>query len=761
MSEGLTLFGQSITRVHAIGVGGMGLGPLAIYLAQRGLTVSGEDDALSAEMRLQLKRGGVSLEAGAAESADLVVISSAIKPEHSSMIAATERGALIRRRGEVLAEIGRDRRLVAVAGSHGKTSVTAMLIHTLKRCGVAHDYVLGGLWADPEIAPAAAASGNEWLVAEIDESDGTIDGFSPAVTTIVNFDWDHADRYQVAEELQDTFAALAERTKGAVLVPAKVAVEIKGQVQTFGLGGDYAVMETSPIATGQQLTLGGLFTVDQAKVSAWGAFNAANAVAALATAETMGASLPDDVLVDFPGVHRRQQVLSRVGGVTVLEDYAHHPHEIATLLAGVREQMQAEGRMVVVFQPHRFTRTRQFLAEFGEVLGGADALYLLDVYGAGEKEVVGGTTRDLAEHLRVVQADKKISYRVSDAVSTLADLSGSLETADWVVFVGAGDIEHTARSWVAERSWDALAQRLREQLGAGTKVLREETLATKTTIRIGGPARIYVEPASVDDLQTVLREANAAEAAVFMLGRGSNLLVPDEGVEGVVVSLRRAEWETFEQLADGRVKVGAGLRLKNLCGLAAKDGLVGFEFLEGIPGNVGGALRMNAGAMGGWMFDVVDEVEALTMTGERQSWRREDLHVGYRHCRELESAIAVSAILQPHEVSEAEKVGRQIDVYRAKRQESQPREPSAGCIFKNPEGDSAGRLIDVGGLKGMQEGSAEVSGVHGNFIINRGGARCADVIQLVRRVRSEVKSKSGVELQPEVLLFGTDWKDQL
>jgi UDP-N-acetylenolpyruvoylglucosamine reductase len=170
---------------------------------------------------------------------------------------------------------------------------------------------------------------------------------------------------------------------------------------------------------------------------------------------------------------------------------------------------------------------------------------------------------------------------------------------------------------------------------------------------------------------------------------------------------------------------------------------------------------MNAGAMGGWMFDVVESVEVLTLAGERQTWRREELTVGYRHCRELESAIAVSAVLRPHDVSEAEAVGRQIDVYRSKRQESQPREPSAGCIFKNPEGDSAGRLVDAGGLKGTREGGAEVSVVHGNFIVNQGGASCADVVRLVRRVRAEVKQQTGIELQPEVLLFGANWEDVL
>jgi UDP-N-acetylmuramate--alanine ligase len=201
--------------------------------------------------------------------------------------------------------------------------------------------------------------------------------------------------------------------------------------------------------------------------------------------------------------------------------------------------------------------------------------------------------------------------------------------------------------------------------------------------------------------------------------------------------------------------------LKNLCGLAAKAGLVGFEFLEGIPGSVGGALRMNAGAMGGWMFDVVEEVQAMTRDGEVTTLAKAAMHVDYRHCAELHEAIALGALLRPASQADAEAIGRQIDVYRKKRHETQPREPSAGCIFKNPPGSSAGRLIDECGLKGERVGDAEVSPVHANFIVNRGQASGSDVLELVRRVRARVREQRGIDLQPEVLLYGQRWEDVL
>ena len=244
---------------------------------------------------------------------------------------------------------------------------------------------------------------------------------------------------------------------------------------------------------------------------------------------------------------------------------------------------------------------------------------------------------------------------------------------------------------------------------------------------------------------------------VLLLGRGSNLIVPDAGVDGLVVSLGHPSWAGFERLPDGRVRAGAGLRLKNLCGLAAAAGLSGFEFLEGVPGNLGGALRMNAGAMGGWTLDVVDELTLMTEAGEVRTLPRAALRADYRRCADLDPAVALGAILRPSGSAPSAAVAASIEAYRARRHATQPREPSAGCIFKNPPGTSAGLLIDTSGLKGTRVGDAEVSPVHANFIVNRGAATAADVIGLVRVVRARVHEARGVDLEPEVILFGSSW----
>ena len=763
--------GHPVTAVHLVGVGGMGVGPLAIYLAQLGFVVSGEDDALTAPMQIQLARAGVTVTAAGAVPAGcgLVACSSAIPPDHPAVATARTRGTPVIRRGELLAAATRGQKLVAVCGSHGKTTTAAMLASALTAAGFPAGFVLGGLPADG--SPPARAGTNGWVVAEIDESDGTIAQFSPEITVAVNLDWDHPDHYPRLADLEAAFAALFDRTRGTVLVSDACVLSqrlaaARHNVRTFGRNGDYRGRASSDEAGRIGLALGGLFPPTDVAVRAAGEFNAANATAALAAAHLMGVALAPALLAGYAGVRRRQTVLHAADGLTVLEDYAHHPAEIRALLASLRSR--AGGRLVIVFQPHRFSRTAQFKAEFATALAAADALFLLDVYGAGEAPVAGGTTADLQSALQTAAPALSVTYRPGDADGVLAALTKARRPGDVVAFVGAGDIEVLARRWLqsvvttlqAER-WAAHATALGAAVSAATRIAGEEPLASRTTMRVGGAARLYAEPANLADLQALVRGAKARGVPVLLLGRGSNLIVPDAGVDALVLSLRAPAWERFEPRADGTVWAGAGLRLKNLCGLATKAGLAGFEFLEGIPGNLGGALRMNAGAMDGWIFDVVETVQFLTADGEERTLPRADMHVAYRHCDELRDGIALGALLRPAAPSAAADISRQIDVYRERRQKSQPREPSAGCIFKNPPGDSAGRLIDVSGLKRARVGDAAVSDVHANFIINAGQATAADVIGLVRQVRARVAATQGVWLEPEVLLFGGEWRDVL
>ena len=762
------LFGRKVQRIHCLGIGGMGVAPLAIYLARSGWSVSGEDDAMTPEVATLLGAAGVTL-CPVPKSCDLVVRSSAIPESHPSFAATAAAGIPTVRRGEMLAEVTRGRKLVAVCGSHGKTTTTAMLITLLRRACFPAGYVAGGLFNDS--TPPADVGSNDWVVAEVDESDGTIGCFSPEITVIVNFDWDHPDRYRSPAELEAAFEALSARTKGTVLVSDACAqsLRIAPSALTFGRSGSFTGTVAAEKDGRMTLLLAGRFKPAEALVATTGDFNASNATAALAAAQLMGVEPARNLLSEYPGVRRRQAVIMKEGGLTVMEDYAHHPAEIRALLPSLRKRLAPGGRLIAVFQPHRHSRTARFKAEFAAALTLADIVHLLDVYSAGESPVSGGTTADIYAEIKRGAPMLPVSYLPGEGSACIPALVREARPGDLIVFVGAGDIERTGHAAVEAlkagitrgRRWDRFVEEARPRLSKAARLVREEPLAAKTTMRVGGAARLYAEPATEEDVRILIVKAREEGIPLYVLGRGSNLIVPDDGVDGLILSLSQKYWSGFETLTDGRVRVGAGLRLKNLCGLAAAAGLGGFEFLEGIPGSVGGALRMNAGAMGGWMFDIVDEVRVMSMDGAVHNLPRSAMNVEYRICTDLKDAIALCAVVRPLSKADAASVTEKITAYRNKRHESQPREPSAGCIFKNPPGSSAGRLIEESGLKGTRVGGAEVSRVHANFVVNMGDATSSDVLELVRRVREGVKKAKGIDLEPEVLLYGKDWKDYL
>lgn len=773
--------------VLMVGVGGMGMAPLALYLRGRGYRVLGYDDQMRHQVRELLAGAGVEILSNGElpQGVSRVVRTSAARLEHPLIKQAIDAGIPVLRRGEMLAEESQQRRFVAIAGSHGKTTTTAMLISALRQTDTAADYVLGGLFADGSMP--AIYTGEGCLVAEVDESDGTIDGFSPAITALVNLDWDHADYYQNPKAIEAAFGRLCARTREAILLPegdlnlmriAQGSAQAGVKIYTVGRGGDFSYKAVEQKECSTVVELAGAYADGQpmqATISAGGLFNAANGAMALATAKLIGAELSGESLRYYPGVRRRQTLLLNRPALAVFQDYAHHPAEIEAFLTFAR-QAYPERRLVVVFQPHRYTRTLQFKERFASVLSSADRVALLEVYAASEMPIEGANSASIAE--LVDKRCEPVLARTEPALfSVLAEERGLPRV---ILFVGAGDIEDWADEYVEhlkseaadgleimtakpnakksepEEWWQKALTLL------GEKQLRQsEPLAKKTTMMVGGSARYYAEPQDEEALQLLVGLAKGAGVEIFFLGRGSNLIVSDSGFDGLVIRLSGDYWSEIRPAGDGLLYARAGARLKQLCGEAAKLGLQGLEFLEGIPGTVGGSLRMNAGAMGSWIFSVVHKVRFMSMTGTIHELPAESFHAGYRHCAELRDAVALSAVFKATGFASQESIRQLLESCSGKRKASQPREPSAGCIFKNPEGNHAGKIIDELGLKGKQVGGAMVSPVHGNFIINTGTATASDVLQLVREVRATVLEKTGIALEPEALLLGKKWEDAL
>jgi UDP-N-acetylenolpyruvoylglucosamine reductase len=293
---------------------------------------------------------------------------------------------------------------------------------------------------------------------------------------------------------------------------------------------------------------------------------------------------------------------------------------------------------------------------------------------------------------------------------------------------------------------------LKAALSPATVLRQDERLASRTTLRVGGAADFYAEPASEEELTRLLLVCGKHSLPFFLLGRGSNLLIRDGGIRGLVICLAHPHFSRIE-IAGYRLHCGAGARLKQVAADAKRNQLTGLEFLEGIPGTVGGALRMNAGAMGGWMFDVVESIRYLDYNGQVHEEIAAKVKVEYRACPLFKDHIALGAVLKGHPASR-EVVEKRMKTFSEKRWASQPAAASAGCIFKNPATIPAGKLIDELGLKGESVGGAMVSHEHGNFIINRGKATAKDVLDLIEVIRQKARAERGIDLETEVEIIG-------
>jgi len=752
---------------HMLGVGGMGMAPLALFLKQAGCKISGEDDNFHPRVHQLLINNGVDLsQKFNLQSVDGIIYSNALGPEHPALKAAVAGGVTTMCRGEFLAALCRRFKTVAVAGSHGKTTTCGMLIYALSHSGFPCNYILGGLFLDDTQLPALYCETSPWLIVEVDESDGSIESFDPIVSLLVNVDWDHPDFYETKKKFIATFQGIINRTKEQVFLNHACQnstelnlKETEATIHTFGDGGEVQLLNFKD----KTMTLGGSLTPSSLPVPFEEPFNIQNAIAAISVARFLMPNLSLSSLEGFPGLWRRQEVLYEADGFCVIEDYGHHPTEIDKLFEALRLR---EGPLLVVFQPHRYSRTLQFKHQFAEVLSKADQLIVMEVYGAGEASIEGGTGADLFESCSDLSSQVELFF-CEDESAVIERLEFINPIKGVLLFLGAGNIQDVASDYVAnlirsdaKESSDLLSD-LSGLVSPGTVLRETEPLANKTTLRVGGCADYYAEPANETDLQVLLREAAKLSIPVHLLGRGSNLIVPDSGVRGLVVRLNKPFFQQVEFMEDGRVRAGAGVRLKELCGTMRRKEIAGFEFLEGIPGNVGGALRMNAGAMGGWISDVISEVVLMNYRGDVFTVPVEDLHFGYRHCRELTDTIGLAVVFNAGDASSLQSIQHTMDSYQTTRKESQPRQPSAGCTFKNPEGSAAGLLVDRSNLKGFRVGGAEVSDVHANFIVNTGNASASDVISLINELRKKVYQKTGYELDPEVILFGDKWKNHL
>ncbi|MHB8511221.1 MAG: UDP-N-acetylmuramate--L-alanine ligase [Actinomycetota bacterium] len=441
---------DDLSSVHLIGLGGAGMSALARVLVAQGSRVSGSD--LKETRGLAALRAlGVIAHVGHKpanlEGARVVVVSSAIPSHNPEIVAARNAGIPVLQRAQVLAMLMRDRKSIAVAGTHGKTTTTSMIATVLRHAGLDPTFLIGGDLN--ETGTNAHAGSGEWLVAEADESDGSLLWLAPDIAIVTNIEADHLDYYANEDEIRQTFRAFVShlRSGGVAIVCADDpgARELAGQesltVVTYGFSPDAnwsaRVIERRPSGVHAQVQHEGKTYDLRLEIS--GDHNVRNALAAMAAAHVAGVDpiVSARELGQFGGVARRFELRGRAAGVTVVDDYAHHPTEIRATLASARER--GWNRIIAVFQPHRYSRTKAMARELGAALGAADAAVVTDVYSAGEHPIPGVSGKSVIDGM--LESSPSIHAAYIPARSEIADyVARRAHEGDLVITLGAGDI---------------------------------------------------------------------------------------------------------------------------------------------------------------------------------------------------------------------------------------------------------------------------------------------------------------------------------
>jgi UDP-N-acetylenolpyruvoylglucosamine reductase len=447
----------------------------------------------------------------------------------------------------------------------------------------------------------------------------------------------------------------------------------------------------------------------------------------------------------FEHARRRFEVKYESDRFLLVDDYAHHPTEIRATLKTARAT--GRKRVLAMFQPHRYSRTKALCTWFGRAFDDADRLVVTDVYPASEPSIPGISGQTIVDEI-LKCGHRSASYQPRFE-HVHCDIGNALDVGDLVLSLGAGNIHEQLSILAADL---VIAEQLREIVGETGAVRLYEPLSKHTTLRVGGPAQFWVEPRNEKAFAELIRFCRDENLPLFAMGRGSNLLVRDGGIRGVVVHPFGGDFNKIEINA-AEITAGAGVKLRDVAYAARAANLGGLEWMEGIPGAVGGALRMNAGAMGAQTFENVARIRYLDSEGNPHVKNRDELEVFYRRFPLLENNFALAATFRAHP-AERTTVDNRLRESQEKRRTTQPIAKSAGCIFKNPDSIPAGKLVDELGLKNSRVGKARVSEVHGNFIVNDGGATAAEMLQLIENIRGVARAKRGIELETEVEIVG-------
>ena len=746
-------------RIHLIGVAGSGMSGLASLLLSLGHRVSGSDKVSTKETD-RLERVGLSFHCPhvpeVIEESELVIFSSAIKPGNVVYDASIEAGIPMLRRAEALVSIMSKKESIVIAGTHGKTTTSALAAKVLQSGELNPSHYVGA--EVPVLGNNAHWSEEgDHFIAEGDESDGSLIQFDPDYAVLLNVEEDHLDHYTDGiNGIRNVFNQFLDSAQKKIIycsddLESSSLCGSRSNVISYGWksSDDFSakVCEMREGSTDFDVFVYGKL-MGRVTLGVPGKHNVLNGLGVIALATELGVDFSDisNAMREFRGAKRRFDVLYRSANYSVVDDYGHHPTEIKATIATAK-QLNPE-RLVCVFQPHRYTRTQLMLDEFAKAFRDVDEVFVTDIYPAGEKPIDDINCEAVVRAIR--EDGHQNVYSVPDLTTAHLHIGAALSCGDTILTLGAGNIHEVGTALA--RDLETLDKLRRELDDPQTKCRLYEPMSRHTTIKIGGPAQYWIEPVSIEAFAKSLKFFFNRGIQVRVVGRGSNLLICDGGIPGAVIRPSGGEFEEV-RVSENVVTAGVGARYKKVSNIAKANGISGFEWMEGIPGNVGGGLRMNAGAMGFETFDQVLTIKYLDSEGELHEKMVEEFESKYRNVPQLNENYAVSAVLKGTK-DDVKVIDSRIRESMEKRKRTQPIAASAGCIFKNPIDVSAGQLIEELGLKNTKVGAARVSDVHGNFIVNDGGATAEDVMNLIEEIKLKAKGKRSIDLETEVQIIG-------
>ncbi|MBI3366010.1 UDP-N-acetylmuramate--L-alanine ligase [Candidatus Roizmanbacteria bacterium] len=763
---------NSSKNIFIIGIKGAAMANLAVILKKMGKYVSGSDLKEEFITDILLLKNKISYSVGfepenLKENIDLVIYSAAhAGVNNPQAVEAHKRKIPVISQSEILGELMKQFKIkIAVSGCHGKTTTSSLLSYALIQLGKKPSYLVGAPSFN-EYAGGAYES-DKYFVVEADEYGVNpptdlrpkFHFLHPDYIICTNIDFDHPDMYKDLENTKEEFLKFFNKKKLILCSDNSNIYQlinrlIQDNYLTYGFSkkADYIIwdVKTQSIGTSFKLShknilLGEFF------ISLFGDKNVSNAAAVIVMLVTLGFTVEKikKAIGNFVGAKRRFEKVFENDHFSLYDDYGHHPHEIETTILAARKRFPHR-RIVIIFQPHTFSRTKIFLKDFGKALSLADYSYILPIFPSAREDSskFSVTSQDI-----IKQAPGKYLSYVKDDTQLMNRLHTEVQKGDIMFTIGAGDVYKLKDEIIKlVRSEELEVRDYKEKLN----VERNKELFPHLTLRTHTNAEYYVDAKSREELIISRKFATEKKIPFFILGGGSNLAITKKVIKGIVVKNSYQRLEIIEENNDTvDLLVSSGYPVSRLVAETVKKGYEGFEYHKGLPGTVGGAIYMNSK----WTKPISYFGDALfyaylasdygkVIKVDRKYFKFDYDYSILQKTRE----IVLEIVFRLKKVSPKilEKRAQEAFEHRLKTQPFGV--ATSGCFFKNPGSTSAGYLIDKAGLKGYSVGNFIVSDKHANFIINKGNGKSEDLKKLISLIKSKVKEKFGVELEKEVIV---------